>query len=303
MKLTLLQCRSFLSLAETLSFTAAAERLHIKQSTLSSTIQNLEATVGAKLFDRDTRKVRLTALGVEFKRMANRLLDEAERTEAELRHHVSGERGSLRIAALPNIFPTLLKNSLAEFRIANPGIRLQFADVTSDEAIRQIRHDQADVAIALQISEDADLRYRFLDEHRYVALLPKTHALASRDKIAWQDILKEDLISVQSRDSVGLRIGKILREAGVAPAIAYRVNELATAVGLLEAGFGIGLMAHHSALHALRPGLVMRDLFEPAIVGKVCLITHAEKEWTPAVKQIHEIFLRNAPKPAAQKHA
>lgn len=296
MKLTLLQLRSFLAVADCLSFTAAAERLHIKQSTLSSTIQNLESGIGGKLFDRDTRKVRLTSLGVECKRLAIRLLDDAERIEVELQRHISGEWGSVRIAALPNIFPTLLKYSLAEFRLANPGVRLQFMDVQNDEAFRLLRHDQADLAIALQTSDDPDLRYRFLDEHRYVAVLPCSHVLASRDEIAWRDILNEEVIVVQSRDSVGQHVREALRDAGVAPPIAYRVNELSTAVGLLEAGFGIGLMAHPSALHALRPGLVMRELCEPSIVGNVCLVTLASKEWTPPVRQLHEIFLRNAPK-------
>ncbi len=298
MKITLQQYRSFLALADSLSFTAAAERLHIKQSTLSSSIQNFEIAIGGKLFDRDTRKVRLTALGIECRRMAIRLLDEAQHTETELQRHVSGERGSIRIAALPNIFPTLLRAPLAEFRTMRPGVRLQFADVTSDEATHQLRHDQADLAIALQFADESDLRYRFLDEARYVALLPSNHALASHATISWQDLLSQDLIVLQSRDSVAHVIGQVLHEAGLSPRFAHRVSELSTAVGLLDAGFGIALMAHHSAMHALHDGLVMRDLCEPTIVGKVSLITLADKEWTPAVKLLHDIFVRHSPSAA-----
>lgn len=293
MKITLQQYRSFLALAESLSFTAAAERLHIKQSTLSSSIQNLESAIGGKLFDRDTRKVRLTALGIECRRMAIRLLDEAQRTETELQRHVSGERGNIRIAALPNIFPTLLQAPLAEFRAMRPGVRLQFSDVTSDEALHQLRHDQADLAIALQLSDESDLRFRFLDEARYVALLPSSHALAAQESISWQSLLSQDLIVLQSRDTVGHVIGQLLHEAGISPRIAHRVNELPTAVGLVDAGFGIALMAHHSALHGLHDGLVMRDLRDPSIVGKVSLITLTDKEWTAPVRLLHDIFVRH----------
>lgn len=298
MKITLQQYRSFLALADSLSFTAAAERLHIKQSTLSSSIQNLEAAIGGKLFDRDTRRVRLTALGVECRRMAARLLDEAQRTESELQRHVSGERGSVRIAAVPNIFPTLLRAPLAEFRAQRPGVRLQFADVTSDEALQQVRQDHADLGIVLQVADETDLRSRLLGEARYVALLPARHALASSAAINWSALLTQELIVLQARDRVTQMVGQALHEAGVTPRIAHRVNELSTAVGLVEAGFGIALMAQYSALHALRDGLVMRELRDPSISGRLCLVTLADKEWTPAVKLLHDILLRHARTPA-----
>lgn len=296
MKLTLIQLRAFLAVADALSFTAAAERLRITQPSLSSTIRNLEASLGGRLFDRDTRKVRLTALGADCRRLAVRLLDEAERTEAELRSHVAGERGAIRIAALPNIFPTALKAGLAEFRALRPTVRLRFSDVTSDEAILQLRDDRADLAIVLQINDDPDLRYRFLAEHRFVALLPGAHPLAGRASITWADIEREDAVLLQSRDSIGLRIGHYLRDAGIATPATYRVNELSTAVALVDAGFGIGLMAHHSAEHALRPDLVMRDINEPSVVGALSMITLAARELSPPVALLQDILARNAPK-------
>lgn len=297
MKITLVQLRAFLALADSLSFTAAAERLRITQPSLSSTIRNLEATIGGRLFDRDTRKVRLTHLGVDCRRLAMRLLQEAERTESELRRHVAGERGALRIASLPNIFPTLLKPALAEFRQLRPGVRLRFADVTSDEAIRQLRNDQADMAIVLKIADDADLRYRFLAEHRFVALLPLTHPLAARPTLTWLDLQGVDAVLLQSRDSIGSRISEFLREAGVVPPATYRVNELSTAVALVDAGFGIGLMAHHSAEHARRADLVMRDILEPAVVGTIAMITSAARELSPPVALLQDILVRHAPPP------
>lgn len=293
MKLTLLQMRSFLALADTLSFTAAAERLRIRQSTLSATIRNFETAVGGRLFDRDTRKVRLTPLGHECKRLAIRLLDEADRTEAELRRHVLGECGSLRIAVNSNIFPALIAPALAEFREAYPDVSLQFSDVTGDEAVHQLRHGQADLVIAHQVGDDSDLRYQFLDEQRFVALLPERHGLAGRNSIAWTDLLSETLIIVQSRDSVGVRVAQILLDAGIEPRIDHRVNTLITAVGLVDAGFGIALLGHHSAEHALRPGLVIRDLREPSITGRICMITLAASELSKPLVALHRSLSAN----------
>lgn len=294
MKITLLQWRSFLAVADSLSFTAAADRLRIRQPTLSSNIRNLETALGARLFDRDTKKVRLTPFGIECKRLAERLIGEAERIEIELRQHLSGERGALRIASIPNIFPTLLAAPLSEFRAQRPEVALQFADVTSDEAIYRVRQGQADLAIGLSLGEDADLRFRRLAEHRCVALLPARHRLAAKNTIAWMELLDERLILVQSRDSVASRVAQSLRDAGVAPRIDYRVNELTTAMGLLEGGFGVAIMAHHTAECVLKPGLVMRDLIDPRIVGQLFVITRADKDPSPALRVLIETLLRHA---------
>ena len=291
MKITLIQLRSFLAVAEALSFTAAAERLHVKQPTLSATIRNLEVALGGSLFDRSTHKVRLTALGMECKRLSRRLLEEAEQTETALLRHIQGKTGALRIAAVPNIFPTLLKPALAEFRIRYPGIDLQFVDVSGDEAIELLRSEQADMAIALQIGDASDLRYRFLDEQRYVAVLPAQHPLAQEESIPWQSLSQENLIQLQSRDTVGTQVSLALHSAGVVSRISHRVNELSTVIGLLEAGYGIALMGHHSAHYVLKPGWVMRDLSAPRMVGRIAMITLADTELSPQIKSLQQTLL------------
>jgi LysR family transcriptional regulator, carnitine catabolism transcriptional activator len=119
--------------------------------------------------------------------------------------------------------------------------------------------------------------------------------LAAQPSIAWSDLMAQELIVVQSRDAVGARIASALRQAGLTPQLDHRVNELPTAVGLLQAGFGIALMGHHTAEHALRPGLVMRELHEPAIDGRVCIITLANNELSPSLKRLQDVLLRHAP--------
>jgi LysR family carnitine catabolism transcriptional activator len=284
MKITLQQWRSFLVLADSLSFTEAAERLHIRQPTLSSNIRNLEEAIGAKLFDRDTKRVELTALGASCRGLAERLLDEAERAEIELRQYLSGNRGQIRVASVPNIFPTLLAPALAAFRAARPEVSMQFADTTSDEAIYQVRQGKVDIAIGLSRGGEEDLRYQKLGEQRLVALLQAKHPLASQDVIEWSDLRDQPLILVQSRDSVGLQVAHTLRESGIAPRIDYRVNELTTAVALLDSGFGIALMGHNTAEYAVRPGFVIKEICSPSIAGQLFLMTRADKEMSPLLK-------------------
>lgn len=295
MDITLLQMRTFLAVAESLSFTRAANRLGVTQPTLSATIRNLEESIGGRLFDRDTRKVALTALGLDCISLAVQLLDQADRVESQLRSHVQGRRGLVRIAAPANFYPTMLLPGLVAFRAEHPHVRLEFADVTSDEAVHRLRQHQVDLAIGLHPDGEKDLRSRTLGYQPYVAVLPDAHALADRRSIRWKDIRKLDVVILQARDSVTTRVGQALRDADVVPQAAYRVNELATAAALVYGGFGIGLMAYSSAQHILKPGLTIRELTEPAFNGRVSLSTLARVALSPQVLQLQDALCRHAP--------
>ncbi|HNE59172.1 MAG TPA: LysR family transcriptional regulator [Ottowia sp.] len=295
MNITLVQMRAFLALAESLSFTRAADSLGVTQPTLSATIRHLETAIGGRLFDRDTRKVALTALGLDCQRLARQLLSEVDRVEGQLRSHVLGRRGSVRIAAPANLFPNVLLPGLRAFRQANPGVRLEFADVPSDEAVHRLHAHQADLAIGVRAGGETGLRTQVVGQYPYVAILPDTHALAARRAIRWRDIQTEDVVVLQARDSLTSRIARTLGEAGVMPQAAYRVNELSTAAALVHGGFGVGLMSYWSAHQIFKPGLVIRMLSEPSLNGTIVLRTLPSVELSPQVRQLQEALRRHAP--------
>lgn len=297
MNITLNQMRAFMMLAECLSFSLAATRLGVTQPTLSAAIRNLEAAIGGKLFDRDTRNVALTALGLDCKRLAAQLLDKADQVEGQLRNHVLGRRGTVRVAAPANLYPTVLLPGLLAFRAECPEVQLEFADVTSDAAVHRLRAHQADLAIGIRTSSEEDLRVRPLGRFPYVAILPETHALATKQAIRWQDIRAEEVVALQARDSLTVTVTQALGEAGVTPLAAYRVNELSTAAALVYGGFGIGLMGYWSAQHIVRPGLVIRELIEPAFSGVVSLLSLRSVELSPQLHLLQDILQRNAPPP------
>ncbi len=295
MDITLVQMRAFLALAESLSFTRAADSLGVTQPTLSATIRHLEEAIGGKLFDRDTRKVALTALGLDCQRLALQLLNEVDRVEGQLRSHVLGRRGTVRVAAPASLFPGLLLPGLVAFRRAHPGVRLEFADVTNDEAVHRLRVHQADLAIAVRAVSETDLRAQPLGHYPYVAILPDAHALAARRAIRWRDIQTEDVVVLQARDSLTALVARALGEAGVTPQAAYRVNDLSTAAALITGGFGIGLMGYWSAHHLLRPGLVIRLLSEPSFNGALRMLTLPSIELSPQVRHLQDALRRHAP--------
>jgi len=288
MDLTLLQLRSFLAAADALNFTAAADRLKIKQPTLSSNIKSLEAAVGGRLFDRDTHSVRLTDLGRACQLHARRLLEELDRAQSDLQRHVQGVAGSIRIAALPHIFPALLAPGLARFRALRPDVSLQFHDVPTQEAIELLRQGHVDLAIVNELGNEPDIRYQLLSERRFVVLMPHGHPLSGAGSMGWRELAGQDLIVVKSRDMETSHLLQSLRQSNVLPPIAHWVNQLSTAVGLVEAGLGLALMAHYTAQHVRRPQFVVRPLVEPEVIGRVSLMTLTHREQSPQIRLLHD---------------
>lgn len=116
--------RYFLALAEELHFGRAAQRLSITQPPLSLNIQQLEASVGARLFDRDSKGVRLTAAGLAFRESAQALLAQAEQARRLARGIDAGAVGRLRVGFVGSVLFRGLPQWLAGYRADHPGIEV-----------------------------------------------------------------------------------------------------------------------------------------------------------------------------------
>src|SRR5580658_1950870 len=128
MTYSLPQLRAFVTLADERSFTRAATRLHLSQPALTVQIRNLEMSFGARLFDRDSRGVALTRVGGELAPRLRRLLFDLDGAMSEAREIAKGQRGTIRIAALPSFSASLLPDVVARFRAANPAISFIIRD-------------------------------------------------------------------------------------------------------------------------------------------------------------------------------
>ena len=119
-RLNLQQLSAFLTLADNGNFGDAAEALGVSQPALSRTIQQIEGKLGARLFDRDTRKLRLTPAGERLEPLARRLMNEYQEVFAEFDDFVAGRQGVVRIAAFPSVAALLLPGTIVGFASANP---------------------------------------------------------------------------------------------------------------------------------------------------------------------------------------
>src|SRR5215510_11216721 len=148
MNLATRELTAFLTLAEQRNFTRAAALCHLSQPAFSALVKALEDAMGARLFDRTTRSVELTAEGRVLLEPARRLLRDADAMLADVRDHAARRRGRVAIALLPSLAAGWLPPLLAAFHRKYPGIEIDVADVLSDACTERQRAGSVDFAQA-----------------------------------------------------------------------------------------------------------------------------------------------------------
>src|SRR3954469_3132297 len=140
------QKRYVIAVAETRNFTRAAEQCLVVQSALSHQIARLERELGAKLFDRTSRRVRLTPAGEAFLPAARQALDAAERPRAEVAAAAGEIRGRLAIGAISTVAAVDLPTVLKQFHVRYRHVRISLRSGPSEDLIERVRHGTLDAA-------------------------------------------------------------------------------------------------------------------------------------------------------------
>lgn len=237
--------RYFRAVAEFGSFTAAARKLHVAQSSISEQILDLEGEIGGALLDRTGRQVRLTPQGQIFLEEARKTLDAAERAVDLTRRSLRGEVGTLTIGfflwGAGGFFPRIIR----EYRARRPGIRLSLVDMLASEQMVALEEGRIDVGLTRPPEPpfDKTLRSEELYRDPIVVALPRHHPLAGKEVKA-AELAKEGLVLCDRRMTPVLydSIIAMCTQAGFSPRI---VNTSATWSGILtlvEAGEGVGLV-------------------------------------------------------------
>jgi len=239
--------RYFVAVAEELSFTRAAARLHIAQPPLSIQIRALEQEIGARLFDRDQRHVFLTQAGKHLLDRAKGILASVESAKAEVRCAALGEVGSLHLGyASSAMFTSSLTSAIKQFQIGYPHVLLTLHEMTSLDQLNGLHYRTLDAGILRK--SDASVPAGILVEEWYraplVAAMANDHPLTKRRVIRIGDLRDQPLIMYPRDSGIGLywQVLRLCSGAGFRPQIVREVQELTTIIGLVDAGVGIAVV-------------------------------------------------------------
>ncbi|MGZ3184689.1 MAG: LysR substrate-binding domain-containing protein [Telluria sp.] len=241
------QLRYFVAVAEELNFTRAAERLHIGQPPLSHAIRVLEEDVGAQLFERTKRWVRLTEAGTLFLQDAYRILAMADQAAETARRAQRGEAGELRIGfTFSTPFTPLFAKVINDYRGAYPAVKLTLFEGATLRQLDGLAQRTLDLGFLrppeLPIPETIELTT--LRNDPLLVVLPEHHPLAAKKKVAMKDLAGLPFVMYPRDAGTGIYplILRLARAAGYTPHIAQEAGEASTIIGLVAAGCGVSLL-------------------------------------------------------------
>ncbi len=252
--------RCFLVLAEELHFGRAAQRLSMTQPPLSLNIQQLEASVGARLFARNSRGVRLTAAGRAFLPAARALLEQAAQAAREAREVAQGLLGSLQIGFAGTVLYRGLPQILKGFAAGHPRLRLVVREMSSSDQLIDLLHDRLDLGFVHTTRVPAGFSQILVSSQPFVACVPAGHALARRRSVPLAALQGEPFAMISRGVSPDYhdRILGLCADAGFAPETRYELRHWLSVVSLVSQGLGVALVPA-----ALRQAGVPRAVFVP----------------------------------------
>jgi DNA-binding transcriptional LysR family regulator len=250
------QLRYFVAVAERLSFTRAAEHLHIAQQSLSAQITVLERVLGARLFDRDTRGTRLSEVGRIFLPEARAVLERAEAAVATVGRAARGEIGRLHVAFLPSVANYMLPAVVRAFRAAHPDVDLSTTEAGIADLVAGLREARFDAAFT-RPPLVGDLTTRVLVTEPVCAVLPAGHPLAGRAEIALADLASEPWVLTPRTSWPPWHdlYDRDFARAGFTPTVAQRAATVPALLGLVAGGVGVTRLAQSA--RSLRDGGVV----------------------------------------------
>jgi DNA-binding transcriptional LysR family regulator len=235
------QLRYFVAVAQTGSFSRAAERCHVSQPSLSQQIQKLERRLKQQLFERLGRRVALTDAGRLLLDRGTAILAAVE--DAERRLQVDDEKGGrLSLGVIPTIAPYLLPVVLRRFFQRHPNVDLTVHEDVTSQVQSAVAAGDLDLAIGALPMNDSRLQVESLFSEPLLLALPRGHRLANRRKITIDHLREERFILLNEMHCLGEQVLSFCNSHGCQPWIACKNAQISTVQSLIAMNQGVSLL-------------------------------------------------------------
>lgn len=236
--------RCFLAVADELHFGRAARRLAMSQPPLSVAIAQLEASVGARLFERSSRGVRLTAAGQALRPRAQALIDAAQAAAQAAREAALGLDARLRIGFAGSLLYSGLPRVLARLQRDAPRLRVVLRELGSSEQLVELQHDRLDAAFVHTTRVPPGFSQIQVASQPLMACLPRGHALARRRRLGLAELAGEPFAIVSRAVSPDYheRILALCADARMQPDLRFELRHWLSVVSVVAQGLGVALV-------------------------------------------------------------
>lgn len=285
--MTLQQLYYFQAIAELQHYNKAAEKLHVTQPSLSKAMANLEEELGIALFEKRGRNVALSKYGAMFLSHVERIIEEKELAEREVKQLVDATTGHIDIAYITPIaqyyIPRLVRQFLS--REENQHVTFTFTQSYTDRMLEGLKHNEFDVIFGSMADED-NLEFIPIIKEELVVIVPAGHPLADKKSIELSEIEECSHITYSEQSAMGKYVRKIFKSNHIQMHIVCEASDEAAIGALVAEQFGVAYVALTWEIKELvRKGKVKKIKVEgQEKYRRIYMIYEKDKYQIPAVK-------------------
>jgi DNA-binding transcriptional LysR family regulator len=278
------QLQAFVAVADKGGFRPAAEDLHLSPAALSRRVDRLEQLLGARLFQRTTRSVRLTHVGESFLARARAALDDLESAVLGIHEISARHAGRVTVACLPSGAVTQMPRAIAGFAKLMPHVRVRVIDGGMNEVAASVLSGEADFGVGFAGALDAALGFEPLFDDSYVLAIRRDHPLSRKRSPKLADFAQERWLAVARTSGNRQLLDEYFAASRRAPQAWLEVSHVSTLLAMVEAGLGVGIVPTMAldAKHHLVKGLALADV---RLKRRIGLITPASGRLTPLAQR------------------
>lgn len=233
------QLRYVSALARELHFLKAAEKSHVSQPTLSQQVKKLEDELGSPLFERSSRKVRLTAAGKKFLPYALETLAAAEKGISALQKEEGEVTGTVKLGAIPTMCPYLIPQLLPRLKKSAPKVVLELYEETTSSLLERLRGGEIDLGLLSPPVQERGISVLVLGKETFYLAVSKKHRLAKAGRIQPGELASERLLVLQEGHCFGGQSLDYCKRTQQNPQVIFRGSSLLSVLRLAAQGQGV----------------------------------------------------------------
>jgi DNA-binding transcriptional LysR family regulator len=270
--------QQFVVLAEELHFGRAARRLHVSQPPLSKHIQQLEATMGARLFDRDRRNVRLTTAGEVLLREARAVIAQLEFAKQAVANADKEVVSRVRIGFVPAALFMDIERVFRQLRDEMPNLETVWEEMGTADQVRALQQDRIDLGFANAPQGLGGMAGHMVGRVPLRVVLPADHRLARKRAIPLAALRDETFAMVPRDIAPGYhdQVVSACYGAGFSPNIRHHAKHFLSVISLVAMGQGISIVPQ-TLLKAAIPGVVLQRIAPPTPEATYQVLWHPQR--------------------------
>lgn len=268
----------------------AASALHISQPSISRAVAELEAEIGAALFDRSSRKFEPTAAAHSLYKSVQQHYRGLERVREAAQLIVEGSGGHLRLAALPAFAETLAAKAIGQLMARHPDLRIDLETLSEQGCLASIRAGKSDCAIISSDPGDANLTFQRLNNIQPVVIIPHSDPLSGQQSISPAQLSEKGLVMLPPLSPFRTAVEHMFDQAGVSFFIRAEARTQAALVELVSQGVGRAVVGKESLKFA-PPGKVNALRLDAKLIWPVRVVASAADFDAPIIRNLIDELL------------